>query len=153
MTSAAGMANHSSTPQDQQDQGAEYSRFVKARSRWALTLTLAVALILVLGGYKPAARGVALGGFFSVINFFIMSRTLAGRMDRTGWSGRSFGFIWILIRLGPMALPLVRAFKYDYLNFAATAAGLFAIQAALLLQPLISRVWTRIGPGPKNKRD
>ncbi len=137
MTSAAGVANRPSTTEEQ---GVEYRRFVKNRCRWALLLTLAAAVILILSGSKPAARGVALGGLFSVLNFLIMSRTLAGRMARSGWSGRSFGFIWILARLGLTALPLILAFKTDYLNVAATAAGLFAVQAALLLQPLISRI-------------
>ena len=102
MTSAAGVANRPSTTEEQ---GVEYRRFVKNRCRWALLLTLAAAVILILSGSKPAARGVALGGLFSVLNFLIMSRTLAGRMARSGWSGRSFGFIWILARLGLTALP------------------------------------------------
>jgi hypothetical protein len=145
MTSAVGAVNRPSTPEDQ---GADYRRFVKDRSRRALLLTLAAALILVLSGHKPAARGVALGGLFSVINFIIMSRTLAGRLTRTGWSGRTFGFVWILVRLLLMALPLVLAFKSGYLDIAGTAAGLFAVQAALLLEPLFSRF-----TGRGSKRD
>ena len=137
MTSAAGVVNR---PSETEAQGADYRRFVKDRSRWALLLALAAAIVLILIGNKPAARGVALGGLFSVVNFMIMSRTLAGRMARTGWSGRSFGFLWILARLGLAALVLTLAFKTDYLDVAATAAGLFAVQAALLLQPLTSRI-------------
>ena len=144
MTSAAEVANN---PPGPDEQGLEYRRFVKERIRLALLLTLAAALILILSGYKPAARGAALGGLFSVANFIIMSRTLAGRMARTGWSGRSFGFLWILARLGLMALPLILAFRTDYLDIAATAAGLFAVQAALLLEPLISKL-----PWPKTTR-
>ena len=137
MTSAAGVVNRPSTPEDQE---AEYRRFVKDRCRWALLLALAAALVLVLSGYRPAARGVALGGLFSVLNFLVMARTLGGRMARSGWSGRSFGFIWILGRLGIMALPLIVAFKTAYFDFAATAAGLFAVQGTLLVQPLVARI-------------
>jgi len=150
MTTAAGVVNH---PASSEEQGVEYRRFVKERCRWALWLTLAAAVVLVLSGHKAAARGVALGGLFSTVNFFIMSQTLTGRMARTGWSGKSFGFIWILIRLGIMALPLVAAFRMAYFNIVATAAGLFAIQAALLLQPLISRIPRPRMPGRKTTRD
>jgi len=118
----------------------DYPRFVRTRIKRALFLVLAVAVILLVAVSKPAARGLVLGGLFSVLNFYLMSQVLAGRVRKTGWTGRSLGFIWLLARMGIMALPLLVALKMDFFSLAATAAGLFAIQASLLLEPLLSRL-------------
>ena len=121
----------------------DYLRFVRTKIKRALFLILVAAVILLVTVSKPAARGLVLGGLFSALNFYVMSQVLGGRVRKTGWAGRSFGFVWILARMLIMALPLVAALKMDFFNLAATAAGLFAIQASLLLEPLLSRIKRR----------
>jgi hypothetical protein len=121
----------------------DYPVFVRTKIKRALFLVLLAAVILLVTVSKPAARGLVLGGLFSALNFYVMSRVIGGRVMKTGWPGRTFGFFWLLARMGIMALPLIAALKMDFFNLAATAAGLFAIQASLLLEPLLSRLTRR----------
>ncbi len=114
----------------------DYHRFVRQRLRWAFLLTLTAAFVLIILSHKPAARGVALGGLFSGLNFILLSRSLAGRVVRRDLPGRIWGIMWLLIRLAVLAVPLVIAARTDYFSLPAAAAGLFAVQAALLLEPL-----------------
>ncbi|MBW1714078.1 MAG: ATP synthase subunit I [Deltaproteobacteria bacterium] len=130
-------------PPQAKAQKESFRRFVSARSRRALWLVLAGALVLLLLGSKPAAKGLALGGLFSVVNFQILARTLGPRLAREGWSGRVFGLVWIVLRMAVLALPLLLAAKTDFFSLAATAAGLLAIQAVIMVEPLISRLKRR----------
>jgi len=120
---------------DLEDQG----RFVRQRIKRALFLALVAAVVLLVLGHKAAARGVALGALFSGLNFALLSRILTARLARPGWQGSAVGIIWALGRLAILAAPLVLAAKSDYFSLLATAAGLFAVQAALLLEPFWAR--------------
>lgn len=122
------------------EQVRDYQLFVRRRMRFALMLAVGAALVLVLAGYKPEAKGVALGALFSIISFGLMSRTLLSRIQRQGRSGQAYGFVWILARLALLAVPLVVAGSLEQVSLPAAAAGLFAIQAALYLGPLTSRL-------------
>jgi hypothetical protein len=126
-----------------ENQARDYQQFVRQRMRWALVLAVGVAFVLVLTGHKPEAKGVALGALFSLINFQIMARALASRIQRQGRAGKVYGFGWILLRMAVMAVPLVIAAKIDQVSLLATAAGLFAIQAVLFLEPITSRLTRR----------
>ena len=125
---------------DVDEQVRDYQLFVRRRMRFALILAVGAALVLVLAGYKPEAKGVALGALFSIISFGLMARTLPARIQRQGRSGRAFGFVWILARLALLAVPLVVAGKVQQISLPAAAVGLFAIQATLYLEPLTSRL-------------
>lgn len=119
---------------------AELRTFARSRIRKALLLAVGVALVLVLAGLKTEAKGVALGALFSALNFAVMSRTLAGRVERTGLAGKGFGLIWIVLRMALLAIPLVIAATTDFFGLAGTAGGLFAIQAVLLSEPLAAKI-------------
>jgi len=117
----------------------DQDRFVRQRIKRALFLALVAAVVLLVLGHKAAARGVALGALFSGLNFALLSRVLAARLTRPGWRGSAFGVLWALIRLAVLAAPLALAAKSDYFSLLATAAGLFAVQATLLLEPIWAR--------------
>ena len=118
----------------------EYQIFVRQRIRRALILAALAAFIFLLLGLKAEAKGVALGGLFSVLSFYLLSRVVIAQADRQGWSGRTYGFVWVLVRLAILALPLILAAKSGIFDLAATAGGLFAVQVALFLDPLFSRL-------------
>lgn len=102
----------------------------------AMLLSLGVAVILILLGAKPIAKGLLLGTIFSIINFVLMGQTLPMRlsMNRRKSFLLSLGSIWF--RYIILALPLLAAFYSESLNFFAAAAGLFMIQIIILIHHL-----------------
>ena len=99
----------------------------------ALVAAIAIAVVFIVFGQKPIAKGLILGTLFSIINFMVMAQTLPKRLGRnkraTFWVG--FGGIWFRYVL--MGIPIVIAIKIATLNFFATAAGLFMVQGVILL--------------------
>lgn len=120
--------------------GNDYRLFVRRKIQRALWLILPGAVVLLIAGYKPEARGLALGGLFSVLNFYVLARVVGERLNRPGVKGRLFGVAWYVIRLVLLAGPLYLAAVSDYVALVTTAAGLFAIQISLLLEPLFARM-------------
>ena len=81
----------------------DYRLFVRRKIQRALWLVLPGAIILLIAGYKPEARGLALGGLFSVLNFYVLARVVGERLNRPGVKGRLFGVAWYVIRLALLA--------------------------------------------------
>lgn len=123
------------------DTGAsEYEQFVRRRIRMALLLAVAASFILVLAGLKEEAKGLALGGCFSVLNFVLLSKTIPAAIARRDRTGRSLAGLWVFGRLAVMAVPLALAVKFEMFSLVTTVIGLFAIQATLLLEPIFKRL-------------
>ncbi len=123
----------------------EYKQFVRRRVRVALLGVVGVSLFLVLLGLKPWAKGLALGGLFSILNFILLSRALPNTVARRDKIGRSIASLWLVGRLALMAVPLYLAATSDVFNLPATAIGLFAVQAVLFLEPVIKRFVSKRG--------
>jgi|GEM_PF-1258876 len=117
-------------------------RLVEGVAKRALILTLAVCLILVVMGRLAWAKGLALGGLVSVVNFTLMAWLLpkalgAGRRRSEGWA---FGSL--ALRFSLMALALGWClYKPQSLSVAACAAGLFVVQLTLLTNRFLPERW------------
>jgi len=98
----------------------------------ALFVAIGAALIFILMGAKPMAKGLLLGSLFSVLNFILIAQALPLQLNKT--RGKTFaaclGSIWLRYVL--LALPLIIGAKFDAFNFFAVAAGLFMVQLVIL---------------------
>ena len=113
----------------------DYGTLQKALIKKALLLSLAVACVFLALNLKSAAKGIALGGLFSVVEFKLMARRLERRFARQGKSRDFFGLFGRFLLL---SVPLVIAIKLPTINVAATVGGIFAVKAAIYYHFLIS---------------
>jgi hypothetical protein len=113
----------------------DYATLQKALIRKALLFSLAAACIFLALNYKSAAKGIALGSIFSVVEFKLMALRLERRFVRRR---RARDFFGLAGRYGLLAIPLVVALKLPSINFAATVAGVFSVKAAIFYHFLIS---------------
>ena len=113
----------------------DYGTLQKALIKKALLISLAVACIFLALNLKSAAKGIALGGLFSVVEFKLMARRLERRFAR---QGRSRDFFGLFGRFLLLSVPLVIAIKLPSVNFAATVGGIFAVKAAIYYHFVIS---------------
>jgi hypothetical protein len=105
----------------------DYATLKKTLVKKALLLSLAAACVFLALNLKSAAKGIALGSIFSVVEFKLMTLRLERRFTR-GLVGRFF----------LLSIPLVIAIKLPSINFAATVGGIFAVKAAIYYHFLIS---------------
>ncbi len=113
----------------------DYATLQKALIIKALLLSLAAACILLALNLKSAAKGVALGTIFGVVEFKIMALRLQRRLLHQGKARDHFGLIGRFILL---AIPLVIALRSPAINCAATVGGIFAVKAAIFYHFLVS---------------
>jgi len=113
----------------------DYATLQKALIKKALLLSLAVACVFLALNLKSAAKGIALGSTFGVIEFKIMALRLQRRLLLQGKASDYFGLIGRFILV---AIPLVIAVRSPAINFAATVGGIFAVKAAIFFHFLLS---------------
>ena len=112
----------------------DYVTLQKALIGKALFLALAVALIFLALNQKSAAKGIALGSIFSMMDFKLMALRLQRRLLRQG----KIRDIWGLFRrFFLLAIPLIIALKMPSVNFAATVGGIFTVKAAIFYHFLL----------------
>ncbi len=99
----------------------------------AMFIAIVLALAMIMLGYKEMAKGLVLGSLFSVINFVLMGESLQHRFSTTRRSGTLFSFLLIMLRFSLMAIPLIVSIRYDQYHIVATIAGLFTVQAVMLV--------------------
>ena len=112
----------------------DYATLQKALIKKALLISLAVACIFLALNLKSAAKGIALGSIFSVVEFKLMALRLERRFVQRG--GRDF--FGLIGRYFLLAIPLIVALKLPSINFFATVGGIFAVKAAIFYHVLIS---------------
>jgi hypothetical protein len=113
----------------------DYAKLQKALIKKALLLSLAVACILLALNLKSAAKGVALGSLFSVVEFKLMAGRLERRFLRQGRAKDYFGLFGRYLFL---CIPLIIALKLPSINFGATVGGIFAVKGAIFYHFLLS---------------
>ena len=113
----------------------DYGTLKKALIKKALLISLTVACIFLALDFKSAAKGVALGSIFSVVEFTLMARRLERRLVPQGRGRDYFG---LLGRYFLLAIPLIAALKLPSIDFFATVGGIFAVKAAIFYHVLIS---------------
>ncbi len=112
----------------------DYATLQKALIKKALLLSLAVACMFLALDQKSAAKGIALGSIFAVVEFKLMALRLQRRFARQGSVKDYSGLIGRFILL---SIPLVIAIKLPSINFAATVGGIFAVKAAIFYHFLL----------------
>lgn len=109
----------------------------------AMIVAIAVALVLVVLGYKPLARGLVLGTLFSIINFVLMGQTLQARLAKPRTRPTLAALLSVLARYALMAVPLIIALKYEPYHIVTAVVGLFMVQAAILFESAKNLLWHR----------
>ena len=105
----------------------------------SLMAAIFIGILFVLLGYKAMAKGVVLGALFSVLNFVMIGEILPIIVGNARRRASFVSFGSIAFRYLLMAVPLVMAVKLEWLDFAATVAGLFMVQFVIMGDHLISR--------------
>jgi len=111
-------------------------RFQRRICFWAMTCALASAFIFLFFHERSIAKGVVLGTCFSIINFFLMGKSIPRILGRSRTKANVLGFMSILLRYFFLAIPLVVGVKYASFNFVAVVVGIFAIQIVMLVDHL-----------------
>ena len=124
----------------------DYATLQKALIRKALLLSFAAACIFLALNLKSAAKGIALGSIFGVVEFKVMALRLQRRLLHQGKAGDYFGLTGRFILL---AIPLVIAVRLPTINFAATLGGIFAVKAAIFYHFLVSNRKLSLSEGSK----
>jgi hypothetical protein len=112
----------------------DYVTLQKALIKKALLISLAGACIFLALDFKSAAKGIALGSIFSVVEFKLMALRLERRLVLLGRGRDYFGLIG---RYFLLAIPLIIALKSPSINFFATVGGIFAVKTAIFYYVLI----------------
>jgi len=107
--------------------------------RRALTLAVVAALVFLLFGLKPVARGLVLGALFSVINFVLIGQLLPMKLGKTRGKLYLFSLGSTAFRFLLLALPLILAVKSMRFDLVATVAGIFMIQIVILIDHVFGR--------------
>ncbi|MCP4747774.1 MAG: ATP synthase subunit I [Desulfobacteraceae bacterium] len=103
----------------------------------AIFIAIVAAIAAILAGARPIGKGLLLGTIFSVVNFVVMAESLPLRMRQNGKKSVFFSFGGICMRYVLISIPLVLALKSEKFNFYATVAGIFMIQAVILINRLM----------------
>lgn len=111
-------------------------RFQRRICFWAMTCALVLAFIFLFFHERSIAKGVVLGTCFSIINFFLMGKSIPRILGRSRTKANVMGFMSILLRYCFLAIPLVIGMKYASFNFVAVVVGVFAIQIVMLVDHL-----------------
>jgi len=102
-------------------------------SRKAFGFMVVVALLLLAAGQKSMAKGLALGAFFSVLNFAVVAQILPLKATLKNRKSAWLAFFSIAVRAGFLAFPLIIALKMETFHWVAVAAGLLGVPLAIFL--------------------
>lgn len=117
----------------------EVSLLQKRISFWTMSSTLVLAIVLLILQEKAIAKGLVLGACFSVINFFLLARSLPMVLGQSLAKARFISLASILSRYVLLAVPMILAVKSSSLDLTATIIGIFAVQIVTLLDYVVIR--------------
>ena len=115
----------------------------------AMMVAIAMAIVLILTGFKPVGKGLLLGALFSVINFVLIGETLPLKLGHPKRKTLMIGLGTMLARYAVMAIPLVMALRMDQFHWAAVACGLFMIQGVILTDHIFAALRSKLDLGHK----
>lgn len=121
------------------NQRAEVDRFQRRICFWAMTCALVLAFIFLFFHEKSLAKGIVLGTCFSIINFFLMGKSIYMILGRSRAKANAMGLMSILSRYFFLAIPLIIGMKYASFNFVAVVIGIFAVQIVILVDHIVVR--------------
>jgi len=119
------------------NQKGEVNRFQGKICLWAMTYALALAFIFLFFHEKAIAKGIVLGTCFSIINFFLMGKSIYMILGRSRAKANAMGLMSILSRYFFLAIPLIIGIKYASFNFVAVVVGIFAVQIVILVNHIV----------------
>lgn len=103
----------------------------------ALAAAVSLGLLACLAGWPTVTRGLLLGGLFSALNFVLLGKILARRLV-AGPHGATIGNrLARVARYLLWGIPAVLAVKLPAVDLPATVAGMFTVQASLLLDAVV----------------
>jgi ATP synthase protein I len=117
----------------------EVGRIQKRICSQAMTSALVVALIFLFIQEKDIAKGLLLGTCFSILNFFLLGKSIPLTLGKSRSKAGFIGFTSLLTRYIILAIPLIVAVKSASFNFAAVAIGIFAVQIVTLVDYIVVR--------------
>lgn len=109
----------------------------------ALTAAIIIGFAFILAAQKPIAKGLIIGTFSSILNFILIGETLPSRVLQYS-KNKSFFFSLgsIFLRFALMAVPMVIAIKSEDFNLFAVIAGVFMVQAMILVDHVSSLIFS-----------
>jgi len=110
----------------------------------AFSFSLAFALIFMFVGRMDVAKGLLLGTCFSIMNFFLMGKSLPMILMKSRAGASLVGLGSIFSRYLILAVPLIVAIKSPSFSFIAVVVGIFSVQIVtlcdyVLIKPLLNR--------------
>jgi hypothetical protein len=100
---------------------------------------LVIALFLLCIGQKAVAKGLLLGNLFSIINFFLMGKSIPMTLGRSRHMAGLVGLASILLRFVLLSVPMVVGIKVPSFDFAGVVVGIFWVQIVTLFEYLLIR--------------
>ena len=95
-------------------------------------LAIVVGFAFILAGYKPIAKGLILGTFFSIINFVLMGEMIPWRIGTTKKAATAVSAGSIVLRYAVLAVAIFIGLRSAEFNLPAVVIGVFMIQIMLL---------------------
>jgi hypothetical protein len=100
---------------------------------------VALAIVFMIIQEKAIAKGLLLGTCFSIINFFLMGKSIPMTLGQSRAKAGLIGFGSILSRYVVLAIPMIVAIKLVSFNFVAVVVGIFAVQIVTLVDHIVVR--------------
>lgn len=122
----------------------ELAQLQRRISFLAFSFSLAFALIFMFVGRMDVAKGLLLGTCFSIMNFFLMGKSLPMILMKSRAGASLVGLGSIFSRYLILAVPLIVAIKSPSFSFVAVVVGIFSVQIVtlfdyVLIKPLLDR--------------
>ena len=121
------------------EQSNEPGQEQKRISSWAMTVALFLAVIFILFSEKAIGKGLLLGTCFSILNFFLLGKSIPLTLGQSRSKAGFIGLTSLLTRYIILAIPLIVAIKSASFNFVAVAIGIFAVQIVTLVDYIVVR--------------
>jgi len=107
--------------------------FVKATIKGGLALVFLTALVLLVTGLTNYAKGAALGGLASALNFYLMAQLLPRTLGRSRRGAEAMSLMSLVLRFALMGAALAICLKFPgQFAVAACIPALFAVQFVIL---------------------
>jgi len=122
----------------------EVTQVQKRISSRAMLCALFLGAVLFLLNEKAVAKGLVLGTCFSILNFYLLGKSIPMALGQTRRVASFIGFGSLFFRYIVLAIPLVVAIKSASFNLVAVVIGIFAVQIVTLadyivIKPFLAR--------------
>jgi hypothetical protein len=109
----------------------------------AMLLGILVCIASIFLGYKPFGKAFVLGALGSVVNLALINLFYSNLLFKTRKAASFNAFVFVLIRFGVLAIPLILGLTNKNFDFIGAALGIFAVQTVILWERLILGVFKK----------